>query len=209
MTARPSPWRSANGNYIPDCDLSRRPPTASAARMDNQNFGKDVFTKSFDPDSDPRLGQAHLQLGDGHLRAAGTGARVGSRVGYFRRWFGNFYTANNRLTTTADYTRSASRFRPTRGCRRAVAARSRGCTTSCPAWSAARCLLAAVLELRRDDRELAGLDVSVNARLRNGLTCKAPAPLQNKKIISPPHLPSEFARVCVCVCVTGQLTDRE
>jgi hypothetical protein len=29
---------------------------------------------------------------------------VGVTVGYFRRWFGNFYTANNRLTEAADYT---------------------------------------------------------------------------------------------------------
>ena len=64
--------------------------------MDNQNFGKEFFTKSFDP--------IFITAG-ASARTTGRWAsrcsrklvpRVGVTVGYFRRWFGNFYTWKHR-----------------------------------------------------------------------------------------------------------------
>jgi hypothetical protein len=72
--------------------------------MDNQNFGKEVFTKSFDPDLIHGWGKRTYNWEMGVSVQQELLPRLGVTVGYFRRWFGNFYTANNRLTTTADYT---------------------------------------------------------------------------------------------------------
>ena len=38
------------GNYVPDCDLRTSGANVECGAMDNQNFGKEIFTKSFDPD---------------------------------------------------------------------------------------------------------------------------------------------------------------
>ena len=84
------------GNYVPDCDLVNAAPTASAARMDNQNFGKEFFTKSFDPDLIHGWGKRTYNWEMGVSVQQELLPRVGVTVGYFRRWFGNFYTANNR-----------------------------------------------------------------------------------------------------------------
>src|SRR6185503_16336357 len=47
------------GNYVPDCDLINTQANAECGRMDNQNFGKEIFTKSFDPDLINGCGRLH------------------------------------------------------------------------------------------------------------------------------------------------------
>jgi hypothetical protein len=92
------------GNYVPDCDLLDANANAECGRMDNQNFGKEIFTKSFDPDLIHGWGKRTYNWEMGVSVQQELLPRVGLTVGYFRRWFGNFYTANNRLTNAADYT---------------------------------------------------------------------------------------------------------
>jgi len=99
-----APGDPRNGNFIPDCDLINPNANLECGRMDNQNFGKEIFTKSFDPDLIHGWGKRTYNWEMGVSVQHEIVPRVGVTVGYFRRWFGNFYTANNRLTTTADYT---------------------------------------------------------------------------------------------------------
>jgi hypothetical protein len=93
-----------NGNYIPDCDLRATGANGECGAMDNQNFGKEIFTKTFDPELIHGWGKRTYNWEMGISVQQELLPRVGLTVGYFRRWFGNFYTANNRNTATADYT---------------------------------------------------------------------------------------------------------
>jgi len=97
-------WTDSNSNFIPDCVLTSPDANGECGRMDNQNFGKEVFTKVFDPDLINGWGKRTYNWEMGVSLQQEVLPRVGVTVGYFRRWFGNFYTADNRLTTTADYT---------------------------------------------------------------------------------------------------------
>ena len=92
------------GNFVPDCNLLATGADGECGRMDDQNFGKEIFTKSFDPELIHGWGKRTYNWEMGVSLQQEVLPRVGVTVGYFRRWFGNFYTANNRLTTTADYT---------------------------------------------------------------------------------------------------------
>jgi hypothetical protein len=93
-----------NGNYIPDCDLRSTVANGECGAMDNQNFGKEIFTKTFDPELIHGWGKRTYNWEMGVSVQQELLPRVGLTVGYFRRWFGNFYTANNRNTVTTDYT---------------------------------------------------------------------------------------------------------
>ena len=92
-----------NGNFVPDCDLRVTGANGECGAMDNQNFGKEIFTKSFDPDLIGGWGKRTYNWEMGVSLQQELRPRLGLTVGYFRRWFGNFYTADNRLTTAADY----------------------------------------------------------------------------------------------------------
>ena len=72
--------------------------------MDNQNFGKEIFTKDFDHELINGWGKRTYNWEMGVSVQQELVPRVGLTVGYVRRWYGNFYTADNTMTTAADYT---------------------------------------------------------------------------------------------------------
>ncbi len=63
-----------NGDYVPQCDLLNPAANGECGAMDNQNFGKEFFTRTFDPAFIDGYGVRPVQLGDGRVGAAGTGA---------------------------------------------------------------------------------------------------------------------------------------
>ncbi len=98
-------WNDANVNFVPNCDLRADDGQRRVRRRWTiSNFGREVFTKTFDPDLINGWGKRTYNWEMGLSVQHELLPRLGLTVGYFRRSFGNFYTANNRLTTTADYT---------------------------------------------------------------------------------------------------------
>ena len=100
----PRTWNDANGNFVPDCVLTNPDANGECGPMQNQTFGKEIFTKVFDHDLINGWGKRTYNWEMGFSVQQEVLPRVGVTVGYFRRWFGNFYTADNRLTTKDDYT---------------------------------------------------------------------------------------------------------
>ena len=159
------------GNYVPDCDLLSPAQNAECGRMDNQNFGKDVFTKSFDPDLIHGWGKRTFNWEMGVSVQQEILPRVGVTVGYFRRWFGNFYTANNRLTTTADYTPFSIPIPLDARLPDGGGGTVSGLYNLVPGMVGAEDLYS---QLSSDFGEMKenwhGVDVNVNSRMRSGLT---------------------------------------
>jgi hypothetical protein len=97
-------WTDADRDYVPDCDLINTQANGECGRMDNQNFGTEVFTRFFDPEFINGWNKRGNNWEFGAAVQHELATRIGLTVGYFRRSFGNFYTADNRFTTAADYT---------------------------------------------------------------------------------------------------------
>ena len=97
--------------------------------------------------------------------------RVGLTVGYFRRSFGNFYTANNRYTTTPDYTPFEIPIPADPRLPGGGGGTVTGLYNLVPNMVGQEDLYS---QLSSNFGEMTenwhGIDVSVNARLRNGLT---------------------------------------
>jgi hypothetical protein len=93
-----------NGDYVPQCDLLNPAANGECGPMDNQNFGKDFFTRTFDPDFINGFGKRPYNWEFGASVQQEVVPRIGVTVGYYRRWFGNFYTLDNVATAASDYT---------------------------------------------------------------------------------------------------------
>ena len=93
-----------NGDYVPQCDLLNPAANGECGQMDNQNFGKEFFTRTFDPNFINGFGKRPYNWELGVAVQHEVAARVGVTGGYYRRWFGNFYTLDNTLTAASDYT---------------------------------------------------------------------------------------------------------
>jgi hypothetical protein len=93
-----------NNDYIPQCDLLNPAANGECGRMDNQNFGKEFFTRTADPNFINGYGKRPYNWEMGVSLQQEVAPRVGVTVGYYRRWFGNFYTLDNTQTAASDYT---------------------------------------------------------------------------------------------------------
>ena len=95
-------WADANGNFIPNCNLSTPAANGECGAMANQNFGRATGGSTYDP----------AVLNGWGIRAynwefsAGVQQevlpRVSVDVSMFRRWYGNFFVADNRAVEPGD-----------------------------------------------------------------------------------------------------------
>jgi hypothetical protein len=108
-------WTDANANYVPDCDLLNPAQQDLRARggdfcgpFSNSNFGKPLFTNSYDPSILEGWGTRPSDWQIGVSVQQELAPRVSIEVGYSRRWLTHFSGQNdtvndNLLTTAANY----------------------------------------------------------------------------------------------------------
>ena len=103
-------WTDTNRNFRPDCDLlNPQAQDLSASGGDfcglssNLNFGRPVFSITYDPDTITGWGKRSYDWNFGVQVQQELLPRVSVNVGYFRRIFGNFFVTDNLATSAADY----------------------------------------------------------------------------------------------------------
>jgi hypothetical protein len=160
-----------NGDFVVDCDLSNREQNGECQAMDNKNLGREVFDRTYDPDFIQGWGVRPYNWGLGVSVQQELVPRVSVNVGYFRNWWGNWYTVDNRATSLADYTPFSIKAPvdprlPNGG----------GYTVS-GLYNLVPDAVGKVDEWATSSRNYAkqvenwqGVDMGINARLRNGLT---------------------------------------
>ena len=159
------------GNYVPDCDLRAAGANLECGPMDNQNFGKEIFTKVFDPELREGWGKRTYNWEMGASVQQELIPRVGLTVGYVRRWFGNFYTADNTMTTAADYTSFSIPIPVDPRLPGGGGGTVSGLYNLVPEKVGQEVMYQQLSSNFGEQTERwHGVDVSVNARLRNGLT---------------------------------------
>jgi hypothetical protein len=96
-------WTDANRNFVPDCDLTNPVANGECQAMANPNFGKNVLSTRYDRATldgwSVRPYNWELSLAAQHEILP----RVSVDIGYFRRWYGNFTTIDNRALSPSDF----------------------------------------------------------------------------------------------------------
>jgi hypothetical protein len=109
LTTASRAWSDGNKDFVPDCDLLN--PAAQnflASGGDscgavNANFGKAVFSSTYDPAARKGWGIRPSDWGLAATVQQQVLPRASIEVGYFRRWFQNFVVTDNRLQAASDY----------------------------------------------------------------------------------------------------------
>jgi hypothetical protein len=94
-------WADANGNFVPDCDLTSAAANGECGARSNLNFGRSVVNDRRDPVllEDGRAFNWQGQLSVSHELRDGWGVEVA----YNRTWYGNFLATDNTLVTEANF----------------------------------------------------------------------------------------------------------
>jgi hypothetical protein len=96
-------WTDANRDYVPDCDLTLAAANGECGAMSDARFGQPIPSLTIDPN----ILRGWGKRGYNWEFTAGVQHEILPRVsldaGYFRRWYGNFTTTDNRAVTPQDF----------------------------------------------------------------------------------------------------------
>jgi len=103
VTSTSRGWTDANNNRVADCDFLNPGTSGECGPWTNLNWGLPVQTTTVNPDVlsgwNKRNRDWQFSVGVQHEILP----RVSVDVAYSRRWWGNFYLTQNRALTAADY----------------------------------------------------------------------------------------------------------
>ena len=164
-------WTDTDRDFVPDCNLANTETNGECAAMNNRNLGKEVFDRTYDPGFVEGWSQRPYSWSLGVSVQQEVMPRVSVNVGYFRNSWGNWYTVDNRANTLADWTpysiTAPSDSRLPGG----------GGQTISGLYDLVSTAVGKVDEWATNSKNYAkqtenwqGVDLGVNARLRNGLT---------------------------------------
>ena len=97
-------WNDANRNFAPDCDLTLPGANGECGAMSNSNFGRLGSDTTYDPDILSGWGKRagyNWEFSVGGQREILP--RVSVDAGYFRRWYGNLLITDNLAVAPGDY----------------------------------------------------------------------------------------------------------
>ena len=97
-------WNDANRNWNPDCDLLSPLSNGECGAMANANFGKNVYSLSYDPAILEGWGARPSDWIIGATIQHEILPRVSVSLGYTRRWLKNFTITDNLSVAASDYT---------------------------------------------------------------------------------------------------------
>jgi hypothetical protein len=97
-------WTDADRDFVPDCNLNDPNANGECQRMDNQNLGKPVFVRSFDPNYTEGWGNRANNWSMGFAVQQEIVPRVSATFSFNRTSWGNWYVVDNRSTNLQDYT---------------------------------------------------------------------------------------------------------
>jgi hypothetical protein len=103
VTSTTRTWNDANGNYVPDCDLTSKGPNGECGAMANQAFGNSVATTRYADEVKQgwRASQYLWETAASVQHELRPG--VGLTAGYYRTSYGNHTLIDNLAVTPADF----------------------------------------------------------------------------------------------------------
>jgi carboxypeptidase family protein len=93
-----------DGDFLVECDLVNTEKNGECGAMTNKNLGKEVFDRTYDPGFVEGWNVRPNSTSLGLSVQQEVAPRVSVNVGYFRNWWGNWYTVDNRTNATSDWT---------------------------------------------------------------------------------------------------------
>jgi hypothetical protein len=96
-------WTDNNRNFVPDCNLLNPALNGECGPWSNQNFGKEVFTTTYDPDLLTGWNKREYSWDWTTTVSQQLAPRVSLELSYARRVWGNFQVTDNRAVGAADF----------------------------------------------------------------------------------------------------------